>query len=146
MTDLLFTMETHARLIALSFLSISALSCRVYYTTFGDFPLLILAYTELNRPVSNSSPAWSTLRSHSSSRSFAPSLAPTSVDFKKSSSGPTASSFASNSASPFFSVHPCQRIPSLYNFLRSFRRSFLHFLHLVYKCSTDCTACPHHQH
>ena len=41
---------------------------------------------------------------------------------------------------------PCQRLPSLCRALRSFRLSFLHRRHLVKRCSTDCSAWPHHQH
>ena len=74
-----------------------------YIPTFGDNPLLILAYTEFNQLESKSSPAWSILHSHSSSRFFVPSLiAPTLVDFIKSNSGHIAFLFASNSASFFF--------------------------------------------
>lgn len=80
-TDL-YAKKNFARINA-PYLYIYALSRRVYSTTFGDFPLLILAYTELNQPVSNTSPAWSTLCYHSSSRSFASFLAPTSVDFAR---------------------------------------------------------------
>lgn len=47
MADLnFFTYKNLARLDA-PYLYISALSRRVYYTTFGDLPLLILAYTDL---------------------------------------------------------------------------------------------------
>ncbi len=85
----------------------------------------------LNPQASISSPARSFLCCHSSSRFFAPSLPPTSVDFKKSNKGPIAFSLASSSASPFLSVQLCQPIPSLHRALRSFCLAFLHRRHLA---------------
>ena len=75
-----------------------------------------------------------------------PPRLPTSVSFKTSSNGPTAYLFASSSASHLFSGRSCHRMP---NFLRLFfktRRYVRHFRHLVYRCMTDCSASPHHQH
>ena len=95
---------------------------------------------------SNSSPAWSFFRSHSSSLSLAPSLPPTSVVFKNLSSGATAFSFPSKLANHLLSPWACHTTPSFSSSLTSFLRSFLHFRHLVYKCSTDCTVSLHHQH
>ena len=69
----------------------------------------------------------------------------TSIDFRNSNDGPIAFSSASNSASPFLSVRPCQIIPSFYKLLISFGLSFRQCRHLVYKCSTDSSAWPHHQ-
>ena len=82
---------------------------------------------------SRSSPAWSFFRFHSASLSLAPSFPPTSVAFKKPSSGATAFSFASKTASYLLSAWACHVIPSFSSTLTSFLRSFLHLRHLVYK-------------
>lgn len=91
---------------------------------------------------SNSSPTRSFIRSHSSSCSFAPSLPPTPLDFISPNKGPIAFSLASSPTSFFLSAQPCQLISSLYKFMTSFRLSSLHHQHLVYRCSTHCSAWP----
>ena len=78
--------------------------------------------------------------------STAPSLLPTSVSFRYTNNGPTARSFASSSASHFLSGRLCHRIPILSKSFFKTRRSVLHFRHLVYRCITDCSLSPHHQH
>ena len=74
------------------------------------------------------------------------SLPPTPVAFKNLSSGPTALLFPSKLANHLLSPWACHAIPSFSSSLTSFLRSFLHFRHLVYTCSTDCTVSLHHQH
>ena len=54
--------------------------------------------------------------------------------------------FASNSASHFRSAWACHLTPSVYSSLTIFLLSSLHLRHLVYKCSTDFSVPPHHQH
>ena len=121
------------------------LYCQLCSAIFGGFPLLSPTYLFLLSP-KQLLPYRPSFCSHSSFRSLARSLPPTSVDFKNRDKGPIAFSLASNSASPLFSVQPYHLIPSLHRFLRSFRRAFLHRRNLVYRCSIDCSTWPHHQH
>lgn len=83
---------------------------------------------------------------HSVAFSAAPCLHTISVSFKSSSSGPTAYLFASSLASHFFSGRLCQWMPAVRKFLFKTRNSVHHFRQFVYKCMTDCSASPHHQH
>ena len=98
----------------------------------------------LTQSPNSSSPSWSFFRPHSSSRSLAPSLPPTSVAFRNPNIGPIAFSLASSSASLFLSLHPWQLIPSIQRALISFRLSFFHRRHLVYRCSTVCSVPLHY--
>ena len=117
------------------------------------FPLFLAAVSDCDFWVipswvypSKSSPAWSFFCSHSNSLSLAPSLPPISVACKNLSNGFVALSLASNSASHLRSAWACHLTPSVYSSLIIFLLSFLHLRHLVYKCSTNCSASPHHQH
>ena len=75
-----------------------------------------------------------------------PSLPPTSVAFKNSNSGPSALSSATRFANSFFSVQPCRLIFFALKLLTSFLLCLLHLRHFVYRCSTNCSPCLHHQY
>ena len=118
--------------------STSALSCRYNLTRLLGFPSWVYPR--------RFSPSRSCLLAHSISLSFAPSLPPIPVVFKKFKNGPTAFSFPSRSANHLLSTCGCQLIPSFSNSRTSFLLCFLHFRHRAYRCSTVCSAAPHHQH
>lgn len=84
--------------------------------------------------------------SHSCSFFLAPFLLPTSVVFRNSTSGPSSSPSETSFANPFFSVQPWQLIFYALKLLISFLLCLLRFRPFVYRCSTDCSASPHHQH
>ena len=93
---------------------------------------------------SSSSPAWSFLRSHFFSHSYASFFLPTSVAYKNLRSGATAFLFASRSASHLLLTWACHLIPSLSSSLTSFLLTFLHLWHFVYKCPTVYSVSLHH--
>ena len=111
---------------------------------FGLFcPPVSVTYFWDYLPSSNSSPSWSACCSHSTPLSTPPSRPPISVVIRYFRSGCIAFSFASRLATHLFSARRCHPIPTA---LSSFLRTLLslhHFLHLVYKWSTDCSACWH---
>ena len=70
---------------------------------------------------------------------------PTSVVIRCLSSGRTAGSFANRWATHLLSGRCCHSICSTWSSLLRTLLSRRHFLHLVYKWSTDCSACLQHQ-
>ncbi len=116
-------------------------------SAFGLTALLNQSFTTWNSLLlSSSSPTWFALSSYSVPLSASPPRPPTSVAIKYPSNGFTACSFANKLASHFLSDRLCHLIPSSQSsFLRTFL-SFLHFLHFAKRWTTDCSACPHHQH
>ena len=115
-----------------------ALSCHICFCHFWPFSLLGFAFYYLV--------IQQLFELDSNSLSLAPSLPPTSVTIKNSSSGPNAFSSATRFAYPFFSVQPCQLIFFALKLLTSFLLCLVHLRHFVYRCSIDCSACPHSQH